>query len=282
MSVIRKYTYVLLSVILPIMAVGQKHEIGLFLGTSNYTGDLSRQIKLANSMPAVGLFYRNNLSEYFSFRTGINVAGLKAADSLYDEYKWRNLQFRSIVVELSNIFELNYEAVSNDARSKKGSFFVFTGFNIFYFNPQAKYGDTWVDLQPLGTEGQNIAGKDQRYSRISVSIPMGAGYKWKVSKRLLFTTEVGFRWSATDYLDDVSGKYPDLVLLNERNGEAAVALSDRSAEIYGTPQSTPDQMRGDKHLKDWYLLAGFTLAYRIPSNNCTFNKSSKLKRFFID
>jgi hypothetical protein len=96
-------------------------------------------------------------------------------------------------------------------------------------NPQAKVpsdnisnelidqAGKWVDLRPLGTEGQysNLLPTDANYgvkpySLIQPTIPIGVGVKIRMSKRLDVRCEFGVNYFFTDYLDDVSRNYVDL------------------------------------------------------------------------
>ena len=148
----------------------QKWDIGLLGGIGNYQGDISRNIKFQNSSLAFGAYVRNNFNPYLSYRIGFNYTQISGNDNQYEENKWRNLNFKTPIIELSNIFEINFKNFSSDGRltNKNKTFFAFTGINFFYFNPYTTYNNEKVYLQPLGTEGQNLLGKDNRYSRLNV------------------------------------------------------------------------------------------------------------------
>ena len=141
---------------------------------------------------------------------------------------------------------------------------------LFFFNPKGFYRDEWRELQPLGTEGQFIGGS-KPYSKSQIAIPFGIGVKFNLSDQFVLTVETGFRRTYTDYLDDVSGFYPDLQIMQEQQGELSVALSDRSAEVTsdGQPLSSEGDMRGNPDFKDWYTISGVTLSFRIfPPKPC--------------
>ena len=95
-------------------------------------------------------------------------------------------------------------------------------------NPLPEAGQ-WVDLQPLGTEGQNLSG-GKPYNLIQLAIPIGIGVKVRLPDNFDAHIEIGFRQLFTDYIDDVSGKYPDLSLFDD---ELTRALSERSREPVG-------------------------------------------------
>jgi hypothetical protein len=111
---------------------------------------------------------------------------------------------------------------------------------MFYFNHQAKYQGKWYNLQPLGTEGQGIAGK--KYKRLQPELTLGTGWNFKAGNSSYIGFEVAIKITRTDYIDDVSGQYFDKASLNSSNGKLAAILSDRSGDIaeYYNPDYVPD------------------------------------------
>jgi len=279
---LRKIIFIIF-VLLSIKASSQKWDLGVLGGIGNYQGDVSRNLKFENSGLAFGAYARNNISPFIAYRIGLSYTKIAGYDNQYAENKWRNLSFHTPIIELSNIFEINFQNFSSDGRltNKNKTFFAFTGINLFYFNPYTIYNKEKVYLQPLGTEGQNLLGKDNRYSRMSVSIPFGIGYKYKISSKMYISFEIGFRYSFSDYIDDVSGSYPDLNLLRAANGDLPANLSDRSIETEGKYKSEVGMDRGDVHLKDWYVISGFSLVFQIPNPVCKY-PTRKFKLFLID
>lgn len=256
----------------------QKWEIGGLLGASNYIGDISKDPNIKQTKPAVNFWVRYNLDRHFSYRMGLGYGKVAATDSLYSGNKLRGLNFRSNIIEFSNIFEFHYNPFGRaHPQNKRSTFYVLSGISFFYFNPQGKLNGKWISLQPLGTEGQNLDAGHGPYSKISISVPMGAGVKYKLTPNWIFGFEVGYRYTFTDYLDDVSGTYPSLAELRATNGGAAVAFSDPTSRTLPQAQSTKGDMRGDPHTKDWYIFSGVTISYRFTPIRCW--DTRKRKRF---
>ena len=142
---------------------------------------------------------------------------------------------------------------------------------MYYFNPQAYYNDEWVDLQPLGTEGQQfpeLTGND-KYQRVQISVPMGGGFKFALNKNITAGIEWNWHWLFTDYLDDVSTVYVDpSILASGSDGALAVALADRSTAIDIIPLGEPGKQRGDSEHRDKYLYTGIFLSYTIVDLKC--------------
>ena len=166
--------------------------------------------------------------------------------------------------------------------------FVFTGVSFFHFNPQARRYDTqnpfdrdgegtsnpWTELQPLGTEGQNIVPGKEPYMLSQFSIPLGVGFKLSLGENVNMMLEYGIRKTFTDYLDDVSGTYVSpFVLYGYDSDQTTVELSDQSLtlqdyiqngnDIQNWDQNTGKNRGNENTWTDWYSFAGLTLSFKI-------------------
>jgi len=239
-------------------------ELGIFAGTSMYYGDLvenpTDQISEIN--PALGINLRFNYGEVISARASLLYGSLSGDDQNADNLtrRKRNLSFRSPIFELSITPEFNIYKFVLPKSGYTITPAIFAGGGLFWFNPQAFYEGEWVDLQPLGTEGQSIQGYPQKYSRLSVSIPYGLIVKFALSEYTTINWEFGYRYTITDYIDDVGGMYPDMDLLIQGNGLKAVALSDRTSEFTGLPSNrTAGSFRRSSQSNDLYVFSGFSI-----------------------
>ncbi len=267
-------------------------ELGVFMGTSYYIGDLNENhFELAQ--PALGLIYRNNLNRRFTLKASAWSGELRGNDKLnnVDTAKInRNLHFRSPIMELSGQIEFNFFEYETGNNRYPFSPFIFTGISFFKHNPQARRYDTenpfdrdgygtnneWVELQPLGTEGQNSAHYPQKdpYTLTQIAIPLGVGIKWSLGEKFSLVAEYGMRKTFTDYLDDVGGTYADPQYLAMEDMIAA-QLSDRTialqdfltnnptADITVWSQNTDKQRANPNGWNDWYTFAGITLSFKI-------------------
>ena len=86
--------------------------------------------------------------------------------------------------------------------------------------------------------------------------------KFFIGKAVMITTEIGFRYTATDYLDDVSKSYVNQNELFESRGRQSVDLSFRSDELTEANVPYPDYgyQRGDSKANDWYWFGGIGIA----------------------
>lgn len=234
----------------------RQHEVGVLIGGSYYIGDLNPGRQFFLTQPAGGIFYRFTPNYRYAFRGGINIGTIQGDDSQSEDadQRQRNLNFKSNIQEFYVISEFNFleYRISND--KYRFSFFLFAGVSVFNFKPMGNLGGgNWSALQPLRTEGQT-----KPYKLVQVAIPFGAGVKLNVSKRIGIGLEWGPRKTFTDYLDDVSGTYPD-PKVNPPNGNLGMLFSNRTrngGDVINT-------QRGNPRTKDWYFFCGLTLNIKL-------------------
>ncbi|MFN3917214.1 MAG: DUF6089 family protein [Flavobacteriales bacterium] len=239
------------------------NELGLFLGGSYYIGDLN-QTHFNQTKPAFGLLYRVNSNEgRLALRLHFMYGTVGAYDSKSkDEFiQNRNLHFRSRIFELGPSVEINYMKYKfGDMKTHVGTAYILLGLTYFRMNPQAELNDGWIDLQPLGTEGQETAqNRNSRYKQNQISIPVGLGLKWNLNDRFAMSVEYGIRKTFTDYLDDVSGYYVNPAQLAVDNGLLSAQYSDPSSGDV----NNIGRLRGNPSNKDWYTFCGIILSYRL-------------------
>lgn len=251
---------------------GQIHEFGVWGGVTNYFGDLNTRASFKMVRPGAGAFYRYNINDRTAWRTTLSWGIAEFSDAVVkvDRNQQRNLSFKTDIYDLSTMYEFNFFEYDKNNKKKWFTPYIATGLSVFFFNPKANYRGTWYYLQPLGTEGQNDPNYSgvKKYRPFSFAIPFVAGFKFSIKRFWNIGIEGGLRQTFTDYLDDVSGKYPSYVSLPGGSGGLAAALSDRSAEVGGERTGTPGRQRGESPQKDQYLFAGITISYTIMPLRC--------------
>jgi len=226
---------------------GYKFEIGGCLGSSSYLGDVGGgngvakhnmfDTKLSQTRWSGGGFIKYKFHPKFFYKLSANDIFIHGDDASSGNpaRKYRNLSFRNNIYDLENT--INYIFYSsnkpNGIYSRVTTYitgYVFTGFGVFYHNPQTFYQGSWVDLQPLKTEG--VA-----YSKVAYSVPMGIGFYVSIVKNRhahRIGIEFNWRYTSTDYLDDVSSN----TWMNplNLNSPTAVALYNRNPELKSQPE----------------------------------------------
>jgi opacity protein-like surface antigen len=266
-----KNLILLLTLIIGLTSISQVNEFGFFSGAGYYIGDLNKS-HFSQQDLCFGLVYKTDFpNERVSLRVHLMYNNLKASDikSGIESQIYRNLEFKSEVIEFGPIIEIDFfnfhPGQNHTDQPDFGSPYFFAGINYMRMNPKGKSGGEWVELQPLGTEGQGTILKDingivEKYSRNQIVIPFGLGLKMNITHHLSFSLEYGMRKTFTDYFDDVSGLYPDLAVLAAVNPEAA-QMSDKSKFPQGLNDSSYGLQRGDASNKDWYAVSGIILTY---------------------
>lgn len=240
------------------LATAQYNEAGITFGGANYIGDLSEQRFVGENFGGmVGFFFRHNATEYFSLKGSLLKGTISASDALArtEANRMRNLHFRSDITELALTGEVNFQKFNIRAQQTSVPYF-FSGIAITHFNPQAQMRGKWYDLQPLETEGA-------KYNRTILAVPFGLGMKFNLSYKVNFGLEIGGRKTFTDYLDDVSAAYPELMTLRSSEPTTA-ALAYRTPEVTGEFGEDPSGLqRGNPGNKDWYFFAGVTISVNL-------------------
>ena len=258
-------------------------EIGLSLGVSNYLGDLAHKGKIpiineSNPLafrPAGGIFYRNNFSNFTSFKAALQVGGLYGNDAQTNGDRARlnrNLHFKSIIIDADLMLEWN--VLPYKIGDKRRMFTPYFGIGIsgFYFNPKAKLNGRWVALQPLGTEGQGLIAGTKKYSLFQFAIPGSFGFKANITKKIALNIEFQYHYTFTDYLDDVSSdSYVPSELFYQNYIESVAADADALAYRAIDESLTPrnGDQRGDPNFKDNYYYVFISIAYKIGKKNVT-------------
>ncbi|ODS81753.1 MAG: hypothetical protein ABS46_10685 [Cytophagaceae bacterium SCN 52-12] len=205
--------------------------VGFGVGTSNYYGDMAPYRRVFPSTFKMMRWsvtgeYTRHFSPRFAARASLTWARIAGDDYLMNRsgrqahqgFFIRNLHFRNDIKELSavGIYKLVPDGRSYDRRPQFGAY-LFAGVALFAHNPKARLPvpagsqekQRWVALQPLGTEGQGREGQDKLYSLVGFAIPVGVGLRYKINPKFDIGAELGFRFTTTDYLDDISKAYPD-------------------------------------------------------------------------
>jgi len=276
---LKKSFYIILTIVLLSTLTGlaqrpkPSQEVGVFLGGSYYIGELNPTTQFDQfTQPAAGIVFRYNFNPRLSLRFNGLYGSIQGDDSFSNSPSQlqRNLSFKSNIFELSSQLEFNF--LDYEIGNEKHGFtpYIFGGLAIFHFNPQTKVKSAWVDLQPLGTEGQGLpdAGSSRKYKLTQIALPFGIGIKANLAKSIGVSIEWGMRKTFTDYLDDVSTTYYNPAVLAAKHGAMAAQLSDPS--IGTDPNySNVGRQRGNPTTKDWYSFAGIALTVKIKQKRKT-------------
>lgn len=250
-------------------------KVGVSAGSTNYLGDLDDDFTVKFTRPGIGVSGSYRFNPFMTARLGFFKGWISAKDESSSDVarQRRNLSFKSPLTEFSATVSFDFLPSDRGYMYRpKYTPYVFGGVAVFTFNPQADLGGETVDLQPLGTEGQFLIDPNDTnpspYALTQFAIPLGAGVRLAIAKRWDLEIETGFRKLFTDYLDDVSGVYPNLDELRAQNPVAAL-LSDRiDLNQFPDGAALVNGIRGDNTQQDWYIYTNVRLSFIIDWVKC--------------
>ena len=190
--------FVLLFLILSIAtARAQINELGIFVGGSNYIGDIGPTTYIAPQDLALGIMYKWNKSKRHDFRFSYTYAKISSndKDSNAANRKNRGYSFESTINEFSAGIEFDFFEFDLHTLKRPMTPYIFTGLNyLTYTNSYFLNGELIDD------------GRENTFA-----IPMVIGFKTRLTHSLILSIEVGARYTFTDNLD---GSNPP----NDENG----------------------------------------------------------------
>lgn len=252
-------------------------EFGIGIGAGHYFGDLNPNFAVNRPKIAAGIFFRKQITNYI----GVRISGEYAMLGYSDKYSnnavqvQRNLSFNSNVWELSLSGDFNFFRFQPGFEGFNFTPYVGLGVGVFSYDPYAYLnGDKYL-LRNLGTEGQGSAAyPDMKpYNPLALCIPFTVGIKYALSPKMNVFGEVTYRFTSTDYLDDVSGLYaPDAFPpLPDGSPSPGYLLQDRSYET-GSSIGIKGRQRGNSLQKDAYATIKVGISFNLSSYKCPTNK----------
>ncbi|MDC0644370.1 hypothetical protein OAP32_02215 [Crocinitomicaceae bacterium] len=272
-----------------------KKELQIGFGATQFNGDLGgaegigrdyslKDIDWPSTGVAFWLGYRQRFHPYFATTSSLCVFNLKGDDQYSEEpsRNARNLHFKSFAIELQQRLEFIFAAKEQfgstynlpgqySKKSRSQQYYIFGGLGLCYFNPRARdENGEWTSLRPLRTEGQ-----DKTYSPLTLTMPLGIGFRLGVSKMWRVGIELAYVKTFTDYMDDVSTNYADPSTMSQ------------VSQYFSNPDSPylPGDKRGDPNQKDAYyhMNVVFTrnITYKDYGRQRTKLKSKALGKFKV-
>jgi len=244
-------------------------SIGVAGGISAYNGDLSpsgnfieKAKTFDKSFGNFGIFGRRRFNDYLAAGVQLNYYRIGASDASMSQTNGnikRNLSFRSNNIEVLgtvNFEFFNYNTLKELNRSDFPlAAYLISGIGLTTNNPKAELNGTWYNLRDYQTEGVS-------YGSTSLIIPLGLGLEFQAIKGINVLVEASYRFSNSDYLDDVSSNY-SLEALNSSDPIRA-ALADRSFEYLNFDRSS-NKKRGNPTKNDGYFILQTKFEYVIGS-----------------
>lgn len=252
-------------------------ELGFTAGAAHYFGDLNPKAGIKAAKPAVGIYYRKYFNDYVGARVHFRYMQLGYSD-VYNSSEFerrRNLSFNTNVFELAVQGDFNFFRFEPGSDVYRFSPYLTLGASAFHYNPYAYYNGQKYFLQPMKTEGQGSSRFPERkpYQLFSYAYLIGGGVKYNLNRRLNIGLEVLFRFTQTDYLDDVSTTYAGIDIFPTKpdgSNTLAAILQDRSTATGVTPIGERGRQRGNSRDRDQFATLELTLGILFSSYRCKF------------
>lgn len=180
------------------------NEFGFLIGGSNYSGDIGDETYIKPNTFAGSLLYRRNLNSRLSLRGTLSYYTLKDSDrnSSNPVRQERNVSFTNNLTELAVGLEINY--LDYDITKYQNPF------TPYLFVELAGYHYSQLDADAAAN------GVKKFNSAFGYAIPLGIGFKSRITRNIGFVAELRARYAMTDDLDYENNTIPEFDFGNTR------------------------------------------------------------------
>lgn len=170
----------------------QINEIGVFVGGSNFIGDVGATNYVKPNELAFGLLYKWNKSPRHSYRISYTQSTISGYDVQSEDRRRinRDFRFENDIKDLTAGLEFNFFNFNLHEFGMKTTPYVFLGASYVRYNELRYRGKETVT-----DEGAN-----------TFAVPMTVGVKAHITRALVLGAEVGARYTFTDNLDGSNPK----------------------------------------------------------------------------
>ena len=166
----------------------QIHEVGVFLGGSNYIGDVGSTTYISPKEPALGILYKWNKSPRHAYRFSYTQSKIIATDldSKEPSRNQRGYRFENSIKEVSLGLEFNFMNFNLHDNTGKISPYVYSGLSY------TRHNGLHFETPTTSTDYKSAS---------ALGIPMNVGIKSNITPQIIIAMEVGARYTFTDNLD---------------------------------------------------------------------------------
>ena len=188
-DLMKKIFYLLICFFSIVNTQAQIHEVGVFLGGSNYIGDIGPTTYVSPNKAAFGFLYKWNKSPRHSYRASYIQSQITSNDRASQEISrnTRGYRFDTDLKEFSLGLEFNFFDFNLHQLNTKVTPYVSSGVSYFFGS---------YSLDKAGTVAE---GRTER--RKSIAVPMIVGIKSNITPHFILALETGARYTLTDNID---------------------------------------------------------------------------------
>ena len=246
-------------------------EFGIQGGGAVYFGDLNTSSDFSQIKPGGGAYSRINFNDRIAIKVSAFAGQVAYSDRLNSNpyQKARNISFRSNIYEGTGQLEFNFFPFKKGSSRDFFSPYMLMGATLARINPQAfdSTSGEWIDLIPLGTEGQKsatISYRGENYAEMQPAFSIGGGLKYSLSPNLSIDLECNYKAMFTDYLDDVSTRYFNYAA----SGPLTQQFADPSDGTDPAKVGIPGKLRGDRVDNDSYMTISLGFSFTFRTSHC--------------
>lgn len=190
-ELMKRIVFAFIFLLIAPLSEAQIHEIGVFMGGSNFIGDIGPTDYISPKKPAFGLLYKWNRSPRHAWRFSYMQTRLSSydADSDMTSRIERDFRFKNDIKEFCAGLEFDFFEFDLHDSNSQFTPYVFTGLSYL------RYESLYI--------------KDGKYktdaSRGTIAVPMIVGIKGRIFENFVIGFEVGARNS---FADDIDGSKP--------------------------------------------------------------------------
>ncbi len=175
----------------------QINEIGVFIGGSNYIGDVGKSTYIFPNNIAASLIYKYNVNPRIALRGTLSYLPINGDDSKSSNLVRvnRNFNFKNSIKEVAVGIEYSFFEYNMASEDKIYTPYILLEIAGFGYNSVAS---------------EIIPGQYNLKTKISYAIPFGLGFKGKLINNIGFSLETRVRYTFTDDLDYTTSKIPSL------------------------------------------------------------------------
>lgn len=220
---------------------------------------------------SIGVDVGYRINSIFNLTLGYTYGKISGADSLVSGHEKRNLHFKSVINDFKLYTYIDLNAIRKKIWKKKlvgkqdwkpglKGPDIILGIGLLKFEPKGYYDGEWYNLQPLGTEGQNLGGDyPETYKLWQFNVKYGLGLGWRFTRQFEVELQAVYTHVFTDYLDDVSGEYPEYnEIAKGPEGDVTTHFTYGGNDGSLVPKGSS---RGNPEKNDGIMLIGLKVTY---------------------
>ena len=184
----RHLIVLIISILSTQISMSQINEIGVFLGGSNFIGDVGATNYISPNQLAIGGLYRWNRSKRHSYRASATFSELKGIDNRSSDPRriQRDLEFSTKIIEVGLGMEFTFLDFNLHSGKTLGTPYLYSGITATHHDNH---------------HFENGIQTPENSSSWAFGIPMALGFKTNILENFILGIEIGARYIFSDELD---------------------------------------------------------------------------------